>query len=78
MRLYKEGISNFTPWSGAVDTWNALDEHDKIDTLESILEDIYPDGMSETDLNDLLWFEPEAVYEWVGLTYDEDTEEASE
>ena len=77
MKLYKEGITNFEPWSGAVDTWNALEEFNKIDELESILEDIYPDGMPETDLNDLLWFEPETVYEWVGLEYDEDSGKVS-
>ena len=77
MRLYAEGISDFKPWSGAVSTWDELETYDKIEELESNLDELYPDGMSETDLNDLLWFEPELVYEWVGLYYNENTGEVS-
>ena len=35
-------------------------------SLENILEELYPDGMTETELNDLLWFDSESVYEWLG------------
>ena len=38
------------------------------------LEDLYPDGMDETELNDLLWFEPETVYEWLGIEGEEEEE----
>ena len=77
MKLYTEEIKNFKAWSGAVDTWNALKEHDKIETLEAVLEEIYIDGMSEIELNDMLWFKPETVCDWVGLNYDEETGEIS-
>ena len=73
MKLYTESISDFKAWAGAVETWNALEQHGKIDVLESTLEEIYPDGMSETSLNDLLWFELELICEWVGLTLNQDT-----
>ena len=75
MKIYTESISDFKAWAGAIETWNALGQHGKISTLESVLEEIYPDGISETSLNDLLWFEPELICEWVGLTYDQDTGE---
>ena len=77
-------FSNFKPWSGAVDTWNELEKWDKIDLLEQILDDTYYNEeageavMSETELNDLLWFEPETVYEWVGLYYNDETGEVSD
>lgn len=77
-------FSNFKPWSGAVDTWNELEKYDKIDLLEQILDDTYYNEeageavMSETELNDLLWFEPESVYEWVGLYYNDETGEVSD
>lgn len=45
--------------------------------LEAILEDLYPDGIDETQLNDLLSFDDEAVYEWLGIE-DEDEEEEGE
>ena len=75
MKIYSEtSLENFEAWSGAVDTLDRVREAGKCDELESILEDLYPDGMSETELNDLLWFEPETVYEWLGI--EEEEEEA--
>ena len=82
MRLTRD-FSEFRPWSGAVDTWNTLADYDKLDVLESILDTTFIDEngegiMSETELNDLLWFEPETVYEWVGLYYNDETGEISD
>ena len=76
MRIYNEtSLENFEAWSGAVDTLDRVREAGKCDELESILEDLYPDGMSETELNDLLWFEPETVYKWLGIEEEEEEEE---
>ena len=73
MRIYSEiSLENFEAWSGAVDTIERVREEGKCEELESILEDLYPDGMSETELNDLLWFEPETVYEWLGIEEEEE------
>lgn len=69
MKIYRElDIHRFEPWSGAVDTYNTISEADKLDQLESLLEDLYPDGIEETNLNDLLWFESEWVLESLGIT----------
>ena len=66
MKLYKdESISNFEFWSGAKDTVKHL-TYDEMDTIESILEDLYPEGISETDLNDIFWFEDDLIAEWLG------------
>ena len=76
MRIYSEtSLKNFKAWSGAVDTLDRVREAGKCAELESILEDLYPDGMSETELNDFLWFEPETVYEWLGIEEEEEEEE---
>lgn len=76
MRLYKDfDFDSFEPWSGAVETYNRIKEEGKGDALEAILDDLYPDGMTETALNDLLWFEPDSVYEWLGITDEEEDEE---
>jgi hypothetical protein len=77
-------FGQYKPWSGAVDTWDNLEKFDKIDLLEQILDDTYYNEaageaiLSETELNDLLWFEPETVYEWVGLYYNDSTGEVSD
>ena len=80
MKIYKdESLSNFEWWSGAVATADRIWEEqgsEGFDQLEAILEDLYPDGIDETDLNDLLWFDAETVYEWLGIgEEDEDNEE---
>ena len=68
MKLYKEeSISNFEFWSGAKDRTEHLTK-DEFDTIESMLEDLYPDGMSETQLNDLFWFDEDTIAEWLGYS----------
>ena len=60
-------LNSFQAWSGAKDTLERIQREGKCAELENILEELYPDGMTETELNDLLWFEPETVYEWLGI-----------
>ena len=66
-------LRNFEGWSGAVDTLNTLTDDQK-DALEANLEDLYPDGMDESSLNDLLWFENDSIAEWLGFEDWEDLE----
>ncbi len=68
MKISREmNLRNFKAWSGAKDTLNKLIELDKCEELEAILEDIYPNGMDETQLNDILWFEDQWIYETLGI-----------
>ena len=78
MKVYSEtSLSDFNFWSGAKD--NAAELTDaQLDTVECILEDIYPDGMDETSVNDLFWFEFDTVKEWLGITEEEEEEEEEE
>ena len=64
---YELDLNNFKAWSGAVDTLERIQREGKCAELENILEELYPDGMTETELNDLLWFDSESVYEWLGI-----------
>ena len=73
MKLYRElDLTRFEPWSGAVDTYTRIDNEDKLDDLEFLLNDLYPDGIEETQLNDLLWFESEWLFECLGIEDDEE------
>lgn len=71
MRLYTEGLENYTPWSGAVDFYSEIVNVGKLDELEFALDELYLDGISETELNDLLWFEED----WLRGLLDMDGEE---
>lgn len=66
--LYKEmSIHDFKPWSGAVNTYERLERNNKLNDLEWLLPKLFNGDVEETELNDLLWFEPNTVYELVGL-----------
>lgn len=67
MKIYKEeSLRNFDFWSGAKDTVKYL-TFEELDTIESILEDTYPEGMDETSINDFFWFEDDTIAEWLGF-----------
>ena len=65
-RIYMS-LSDYKPWSGAVDTFNKIMDADKFDALDELIEDEYPDGITDTGLNDLLWFDSEWVLEMLGI-----------
>ena len=71
-------INEFEPWCGAVDTLDTIRNNNMIDDLEYLLEDLYPDGIGETELNDLLWFDSDWLLESLGLQEEEEEEEEEE
>ena len=54
-------FSDYKPWSGAVDTYELIKDADKLDELEACLEELYPDGITATPINDILWFNGKEV-----------------
>lgn len=70
----------FEFWSGARQRADHL-SYEQLDRIEFELEMLYPDGMSDTDVNDLFWFEEDFIaqllgYEdWEALEADEDDDE---
>ena len=72
-------LERFEAWSGAVYTLDTLIEKDLCDRLEQIIEnDIFPDGCSDTELNDFLWFENNYIAELLGFNSWEDLENDGE
>lgn len=74
MKIYREeSLSNFKFWSGAI--LNAeeftLEELDQITAALESLDD--GDGYDETQINDLMWFEPEYLASLIGLEWDTKT-----
>lgn len=74
MKVYKEvwGSLNFDFWSGAVDTYNDIVDADKENEFWDLLEEMFSDKeyISETELNDFVWFEREYIYNLLGLDKD--------
>lgn len=78
MKIYKEGIDNYEPWGGAVARYEEIYNAGKLYELESLLEDAYPEGMSETDLNDFIWFEEDTWREWLDMEEEDEEDEDEE
>lgn len=64
--------NSFKPWSGAISTYETILEADKLEEFESLIDELYPEGIEETKLNDILWFEPEFILESLGMETDEE------
>ena len=75
MKTYTETtLSNFNAWSGAINTKEILIEQGMDRNFDYLIEELYPDGISETQLNDILWFEQDWIFETLGIDLNEDEE----
>ena len=75
MRVYSEmSLTSFEFWSGAKDNAKKLDYYE-LEQFDYIFEDIYPNGVDETLINDAFWFDFAIICEWLGYRYDEETDE---
>lgn len=77
MKTYNENttLRDFKAWSGAVETQDRILNEGKEEEFDSLIEELYPDGLSETQLNDLLWFEEEFLFENLGIKDEDESEE---
>lgn len=69
--ICEERVSEFVFWGGAKDSRERF-TYEEMDQLNDIFEDLYGDeGLTDTQLNDIMWFEPEVLCEWLGIDFDE-------
>ena len=68
-------LQDFNAWSGAINTKEIIIEKNKADEFNDLIDDIYPDGLTETQLNDILWFETDWIFEILGIEEEEEEEE---
>ena len=73
--IEERGLLEFNAWSGAVETKERIIEAGLEEEFEMIIDDCYPEGISSTQLNDLLMFESEWIYESLGMTEEDEEEE---
>lgn len=76
MRLIKE-VTEFnelklTVWSGAVKTLEVIEREGKQNELMILLDEMFPEGATETEVNDYLWFDDYYIYDELGIDYMED------
>lgn len=76
--LVEDSLHNFDFWDGAKDRIRFLEWSD-LDTIESQLEDIFCDKIpTDTEINDLFWFEEDLIAEMLGYNSWEELEEDRE
>ena len=71
IRIETEGLSNFKPFGEkALETYNTIVSNGKLETLEFMLEDMYPSGIGYNELNTLLTEESEWLFKMLNITED--------
>ena len=66
--IVEESLSNFNAWSGGKDTKDALTE-DQLEQVEEFIDEIFRDDIpTETQINDILWFERDAIAQHLGFS----------
>ena len=75
MKVFREiTLEEFEPWAGAIETKDLIIKKGKEKEFNVLIEECYPEVITETGLNDLLRFEEKWIYECLGIT-EEDNEE---
>ena len=68
---YEENLKDFESWSGATETKNIIINEGKEQEFEELIEELFPNGLTATELNDILCFEDEWVYSCLGIELDD-------
>ena len=68
MKIISEigSLLDFEPWSYAVDRYETLTQG-QLEQLDTELEMLYPEGMTDTQVNDLFWHDPDWLAELLGF-----------
>jgi hypothetical protein len=63
MKVTRElSLSDFEPWFGGKAGKDYILEHGLEEDFENLLEECYPNGIDETLLNDVLWFDVPEIF----------------
>lgn len=78
MKIYENLLlCDFNFWSAAKENVEYL-SNDDFTVIESVLEEMYPDGIEETELNDLFRFDMDGVAEILGYDDFDDLKKRAE
>ena len=73
--LNPENIDNFKPWNGAIPNWEKIQSTGKLENLKDLVSELYPNGIEDQTLNDLLWFDFDFLKEVLQISDEEEGEE---
>ena len=65
-------LRNFKAWSGAIETKKIILDLGLEEEFEGLIEELYPEGLTDTELNDILWFDSDWILESLGVKEEEE------
>ena len=68
----EKNLRDFEAWAGAIETKNLILDAGLEGEFENLIEEIYPDGLTDTQLNDILWFDGGWILETLGIEEEEE------
>ena len=71
--ITETNLRGFNAWSGAVDTKNLIISLGLEEEFEMLIDELYEEGLTDTQLNDLLWFESDWILERLGVQIEDDS-----
>lgn len=64
-------LRNFEAWSGAIETKKIILDAGLEEEFEGLIDELYPEGLTDTELNDILWFDSDWILENLGIKEEE-------
>ena len=64
-------LRNFEAWSGAIETKKIILDAGLEEEFEWLIDELYPEGLTDTELNDILWFDADWILENLGIKEEE-------
>ena len=65
--LVEDSLNNFNAWSGGKDTLDELTS-EQVDEVEELINEVFPDTPTDTEINDFLWFERDTIAQHLGFS----------
>ena len=80
---YEFDLSEFKAWSGGADTLEKIREFDlnhpgAMEDVQQYIEDCLGDEATETQINDMLWFEDDFILDAIGYCEEPNEDEEDE
>ena len=67
----ENNLRNFEAWSGAIETKKIILDAGLEEEFEMLIDELYPEGLTDTELNDILWFDSDWILENLGIKEEE-------
>lgn len=68
----EKNLRNFEAWGGAIEIKKFIINLGLEEEFEMLIEECYPEGLTDTQLNDILWFDFDWILQNLGVEFIEE------